>query len=512
MTEHLPAAHFADPRPTGTRPAPGPRTVRRYHRVTVTPPGRLPASRLPGPLGNARWESRYRWAVIASDLLATLLVVTVVGGLVVHAGRSLPMDLAVTTALVVCAALPLHRSWHPSVLGQGAEEFRRLGRGLATAVVVLALGGLLAGLDDVRPWVFVVVPAIAVLATAQRYQLRRFLHRARRSGRCLLPVLAAGGPDTVQDLIDRTRRAPHLGWRVEAACTTGLRRIGDIDGVPVVGGLSDLARHVRRGRYRIVAVTPDAYWTPARLRQLAWDIEGSDAEMVVAPVLMEIAGPRLHMTGVLGMPMLRVTAPVFTGTRRMIKEIADRAGAAFLLTVFSPLLLVIAAAVVADSRGAVFYRQRRVGKDGKEFTIVKFRTMVRDADRIRTTLLHANEGAGPLFKMKRDPRVTRVGAVLRRWSADELPQLFNVLAGAMSLVGPRPPLPAETARYGPDVRRRLLVKPGLTGLWQVSGRSDLPWDEAVRLDLRYVEDWSLALDAVILWKTLRAVFKGDGAY
>jgi len=286
----------------------------------------------------------------------------------------------------------------------------------------------------------------------------------------------------------------------------------DIDGVPVVGGLHDLARHVRRGRYRIVAVTGDAYWTPSRLRQLAWDLEGSDTEMVVAPVLMEIAGPRLHVTGVLGMPMLRVTAPVFTGTRRVIKEIVDRAGAALLLALFAPVLLAVAVAVVADSRGGVFYRQRRVGKDGREFTIVKFRTMVRDADRLRTSLIQANEGAGPLFKLRRDPRVTRVGTMLRRWSLDELPQLWNVLVGSMSLVGPRPPLPDETARYGPDVLRRLLVKPGLTGMWQISGRSDLSWDEAVRLDLRYVEDWSLALDAVILWKTARAVFRGDGAY
>jgi exopolysaccharide biosynthesis polyprenyl glycosylphosphotransferase len=467
--------------------------------------GRLPA------LG---WESRYRRAVIASDLLATTLAILVVGGfIVVRRGAPLrpAVDLAVLTILVVTAALALNRGWHPSVLGQGAEEFRRLGKGLAAAVVLLALGGLAGGLRDMRPWVFAVVPAIAVFAVAQRYQLRRFLHRARRSGRCLLPVLVAGRADTVLDLIGRTRGAPHIGWRVEAACSAGMVG-GDIGGVPVVGGLHDLARHVRRGRYRIVAVTADAYWTPSRLRQLAWDLEGSDAEMVVAPVLMEVAGPRVHVTGVLGMPMLRVAAPVFTGTRRMVKEIVDRVGAAFLLLVLSPLLLVIGAAVLIDSRGGVFYTQRRVGRDGREFTMVKFRTMVRNAHALRERLLAADEGAGPLFKLRSDPRVTRVGAVLRRWSLDEVPQLCNVLAGSMSLVGPRPPLPDETARYGPAVRRRLLVKPGLTGLWQVSGRSDLSWDEAVRLDLRYVEDWSLALDAVILWKTARAVFSGDGAY
>ncbi|HEY1573231.1 MAG TPA: sugar transferase [Pseudonocardiaceae bacterium] len=465
--------------------------------------GRLPA------LG---WESRYRWAVIGSDLLATVLAMALVGWLLLS--RLWPaVDLAVLTVLVVAVAIAMNRGWHPSVLGQGAEEFRRLGRGLAAALVILALGGLAGGLAEMRLWVFAVVPAIAVLALAQRYQLRRILHRARKTGRCLLPVLVAGGNDTVLDLIGRTRSAAHLGWRVEAACTAGTSRPGGVlGGVPVIGGLPEVARHVRRGRYRIVAVTADAYWTPDRLRQLAWDLEGSDTEMVVAPVLMEVAGPRVHVTGVLGMPMLRVAAPVFTGTRRVVKEIVDRVGAALLLLVSLPLLIGVAVAIVVDSRGGVCYPQVRVGRDGREFTILKFRTMVRDAHALRTRMLGADDGAGPLFKLRADPRVTRVGAVLRRWSLDELPQLLNVLAGSMSLVGPRPPLPDETARYGPDVRRRLLVKPGLTGLWQVSGRSDLSWDEAVRLDLRYVEDWSLALDALILWKTARAVLSGHGAY
>lgn len=187
-------------------------------------------------------------------------------------------------------------------------------------------------------------------------------------------------------------------------------------------------------------------------------------------------------------------------------------GAAILLVLFAPLMVFVALIVMVDSRGGAFYRQRRVGKDGREFTIVKFRTMVAGADRARDALADRNEGAGLLFKLRRDPRVTGVGAVLRRYSIDELPQLFNVLTGSMSLVGPRPPLPEESAAYGPVIRRRLLVKPGLTGLWQISGRSDLSWEEAVRLDLRYVEDWSLALDTVILWKTLRAVLYGQGAY
>jgi exopolysaccharide biosynthesis polyprenyl glycosylphosphotransferase len=289
-------------------------------------------------------------------------------------------------------------------------------------------------------------------------------------------------------------------------------RGGRIDGVPVIGQLADLAQHVGRGGYRIVGVTADEYWTPTRLQRLAWDLEGSTAEMVVAPVLMEVAGPRVHISGVLGMPLLRVSAPVFTGVRRVVKEIFDRVAASLILLLASPVLLTFAMLIKLDSRGPVCYRQRRIGKDGKPFTMIKFRTMVVGADAKKIVMRLSNDGAGPLFKMKQDPRVTKIGSFLRRYSADELPQLLNVVGGTMSLVGPRPPLPEETATYGPDVKRRLLVKPGMTGLWQVSGRSDLSWEESVRLDLRYVEDWSLAMDALILWKTARAVFTGEGAY
>ncbi|MFF0480722.1 sugar transferase [Streptomyces sp. NPDC004435] len=464
------------------------------------------------------WEQRYRRTVIISDTVTTAVVVTAIGDFF---GVRDAADwhekwgfLAFGTHLLVLASLAVGRAWAPAVLGQGAEEFRRLGRSLFAATVVLALGGIALTSRNIKLWIFVAVPAIALVTMTARYLLRLWLHRQRKEGRCLRPVLAAGSADTLRDLITRTRKFPHLGWRVEAVCTTdGTGPDGDhLDGVPVVGPLADVSNHVRRDGYRVVAVTPDPHWSPDRLRRLAWNLEGSDAEMVVAPVLMEVAGPRLHVDAVLGIPLLRVSMPAFTGGRRAVKEVVDRLGAAVLLVLFAPLMLLVALLVLADSRGGAFYRQRRVGKDGREFTILKYRTMVADADRARSGLAGLNEGAGPLFKLRRDPRVTRVGAVLRRYSVDELPQLLNVLAGSMSLVGPRPPLPEESAAYGPDIRRRLLVKPGLTGLWQISGRSDLSWEETVRLDLRYVEDWSLALDTVILWKTLRAVLHGQGAY
>lgn len=466
-----------------------------------------------------RWEPRYRQAVILTDAVATVVVVLLVGA--VMAGRDPSWTvgsliwLELITVVLVLSALGMNRVWHPVVLGQGAEEFGRLGKGLFASVVALNLGVLALAMPGARMWVFVVVPAIAVLVFPQRYLLRQMLHRARKEGHCLLPVLAAGNVDSVRDLIARTRMASHVGWRVDAICTlTGA--VGsdetELDGVPVVGRFRDVAEQVKRGGYRILAVTPDRYWTPERLRALAWDLEGTGTEMVIDPGLMEVAGPRLHISGVLGMPLLRVSEPVFGGFRRFIKGLVDRIGAVGLLIVLSPLMLGVAIAIAIDSRGPVFFRQRRVGKGGEEFMVVKFRTMVADAERRRTELLDANEGSGVLFKIRHDPRITRVGGWLRRYSVDELPQLFNVLSGSMSLVGPRPPLPAESALYPPNVRRRLLVKPGMTGLWQVSGRSDLSWEDSVRLDLRYVEDWSLALDAVILWKTVRAVIVGEGAY
>nr|WP_248845030.1 sugar transferase [Streptomyces griseorubiginosus] len=464
------------------------------------------------------WEQRYRRTVITSDTVTTAFVVAGIGEFFGARDAANWHEkwgiLAFGTELLVLAALAVGRAWAPAVLGQGAEEFRRLGRSLFAATVVLALGGIALTSRNIKLWIFVAIPAIALVTMTARYVLRLGLHKQRKEGQCLRPVLAAGSPATVSDLINRTRKFPHLGWRVDGVCTTEGRGFDadELDGVPVVGQLTDVAKYVENDGYRVVAVTPDPYWTPERLQRLAWNLEGSEAEMVVAPVLMEVAGPRLHVDAVLGIPLLRVSMPTFTGGRRAIKAVVDRLGSAILLILFAPLMLLVGLLVVADSRGGAFYSQRRVGKDGREFTILKFRTMVVGADLARAELADRNEGAGLLFKMRRDPRVTRVGTVLRRYSLDELPQLFNVLTGSMSLVGPRPPLPEESAAYGPDIRRRLLVKPGLTGLWQISGRSDLPWEEAVRLDLRYVEDWSLALDAVILWKTLRAVLYGHGAY
>lgn len=464
----------------------------------------------------SRWQTQYQRVVVASDLVAVIAVSLLGLAVLARDGqgeRTAAMAMITTLALVV--GLAVCRAWELRVLGQGTEEFRRLGQGAIGGGVVLALAALAVDQPDLRPWVFGVVPVVLAVAAPLRYLLRQVLHRQRQHGRCMLPVLAAGNVDEVADLVTRTRREFYNGWMVEAVCTPGglgQDGVGVVADVPVVGDLDHLADRVVQGGYRVVAVVPDPHWTRRRLQYLSWELETTAAEMVVAPVLMEVTGPRLNVSPVFGLPLLRVAAPRFDGARWVIKSMVDRVASAVGLLIIMPVLVGIACAIWLDDRGPVLYRQVRVGRGGQCFRMIKFRSMVVDADTWPIDLVGKNEAAGPLFKMRRDPRITRVGVFLRRYSLDELPQLFNVLVGNMSLVGPRPPLPTESEKYPPNMRRRLKVKPGLTGLWQISGRSDLSWDESVRLDVRYVEDWSLTLDLTILWKTFRAVISGNGAY
>jgi exopolysaccharide biosynthesis polyprenyl glycosylphosphotransferase len=279
-----------------------------------------------------------------------------------------------------------------------------------------------------------------------------------------------------------------------------------------VGGLDEVLALAARYGADTVAVTSSSETAAEYLRRLSWQLEGTGLELLVAPGLVEVAGPRLHIRPYEGFPLLSVEQPRFEGWHRFVKGGFDRGISALLLLVLAPVLALIALAVRLDSPGPVLYRQERVGLNGRTFTMLKFRSMVVDAEERLEALRAANISDGLLFKMRQDPRVTRVGRWLRRLSLDELPQLLNVLGGSMSLVGPRPPLPREVEGYDAVVQRRLLVKPGLTGLWQISGRSDLTWEESIRLDLRYVENWSLPLDLLILWKTGRAVLSRSGAY
>ena len=316
------------------------------------------------------------------------------------------------------------------------------------------------------------------------------------------------------DLLDRLGEQRHHGLHIVGACLpVAGQRSSLLDvGVPVVGGYGSVTHAVRLTGADTVAVLASGDLGPEQLRRLAWDLEPTGADLLVAPSLVEVAGPRLSIRPVSGLPLLHVEQPSFTGGRRFFKSVFDRLAASAALFLLSPLLLAVATAIRVDSPGPAIFTQERIGKDGRPFRLYKFRSMVVDAEEQRSHLLDHNDRDGLMFKMHADPRITRVGGWIRRYSIDELPQLVNVALGQMSLVGPRPPLPEEVEKYADHVRRRLLVPPGLTGLWQVSGRADLSWEESIRLDLRYVDNWSFAFDLQILWKTGRAVLGGSGAY
>jgi exopolysaccharide biosynthesis polyprenyl glycosylphosphotransferase len=282
-----------------------------------------------------------------------------------------------------------------------------------------------------------------------------------------------------------------------------LRAYGTLDTVP------QIVEHLGADAVILASTRRD---DPEYAKRLAWQLEGTAAELVLSSPLADVAGPRMSLIPVEGLPLIQVAIPTFEGSRYAIKRVMDIAIAAIALTAIALVTPIIALAIKLDSPGPVFFLQERVGRDGRIFRMVKFRSMGVDAEARKLDLHTRNEGAGPLFKLKADPRVTRVGAILRKYSLDELPQFWNVLVGDMSAVGPRPPLPTEVTAYDGTVYRRLYIKPGITGLWQVSGRSDLNWDESIRLDLRYVENWSVMNDLMIMWRTAAVMIKPEGAY
>jgi exopolysaccharide biosynthesis polyprenyl glycosylphosphotransferase len=351
-----------------------------------------------------------------------------------------------------------------------------------------------------------------------RWLWRRWLAKERSEGRNISPVLVVGSHNTAAAMAQEFEKARAAGYRVVGVCVpgwgTGRGDTLNVDGhpVPVLGDESAVIDALRATGANMVAVSNTEYLGTGGMRALAWQLEEVDADLVVSPGVIDVAGPRLQIHPVAGLPLLHVDRPQYRGAVKSSKLALDLIGAGIWLLLLWPLFLVVAILIKLDSRGPVFYRAERIGLNGKPFAMLKFRTMVVNAEERRIALLGRNEGAGPLFKMRHDPRVTKVGRWLRRLSIDEAPQLINVLLGQMSLVGPRPPLRSEVATYSGDVHRRLFVKPGITGLWQVSGRSNLSWEESVRLDLFYVENWSLIQDLVIMWRTIGAVCRSAGAY
>ena len=422
------------------------------------------------------------------------------------------LALSLTLPVLWIAAIWLAGGYDVRFIGTGPEEFRKVlivGVSLTAAVAIFSYA---INLELSRGYVVIALPSVTLFDLLARYSIRKRLHRRRASGQCLLNVVAVGHELAVANLVTELHRDHYHGLTVVGACVARPGECDEVVGVPVYGGLDDITAAVKAFGADTVAVLSCPEMDGVRLRGLAWELEKTGTDLCVSPALLDVAGPRTTVRATAGLTLLHVDHPQLNGARLVLKGLFDRCAAAAALILLAPLLAVLAGAIWLHDRGPALFTQVRVGKDGHAFRLYKFRTMVVDAQQRRVQLLASNESDGVLFKLRRDPRVTAVGAPLRRWSFDELPQLFNVFLGHMSLVGPRPALPGEAEKYADHVRRRLVVKPGLTGLWQVKGRADLSWDESVRLDLRYVENWSFALDLQILWKTISVLLRGSGAY
>jgi exopolysaccharide biosynthesis polyprenyl glycosylphosphotransferase len=396
-------------------------------------------------------------------------------------------------------------------LGMGTDEFKRVVRAAWTMMAIVSFLALVFKVDVSRVGVAVALVGGMVLVLLLRYAARRLLYVARGHGLATHRLLLVGTvPETMEVLTTITRNQAAGLIPVGIHATEGYSARHQEPPVPVYAG-RDVVALVRELGADTIAVCGSASTEPGELRRLAWQLEGTGVDLVVAPQLTDIAGPRVHIRPVEGLPLLYVEEPTLSGLAWVVKNLIDRVVALIGLVITLPLMLATAIAIRLSDPGPVFFRQARVGREGRTFRVWKFRTMYEDAEERVAELQELNETDGMLFKIRNDPRVFPIGRFLRASSLDELPQLINVLLGEMSLVGPRP-LPAEDGDFLGDVRRRLLVRPGITGLWQVSGRSDLSWDDAVRLDLYYVDNWSLVLDLHTLWRTIGVVLRRKGAY
>ncbi|MEV8178823.1 sugar transferase [Cellulosimicrobium sp. SL-1] len=472
----------------------------------------LGAYRRPG------WKARLSRRVAAVDALAISAAIATAYLVRFDGIDGTVLDLrylAISVGLLVgwWCALRAAFSRDSRSLGSGAPEYARVVNTTVAVFGVVAIAAYLLRYDLARGYVAIALPVGLVLLVLGRWAVRRRLVSLRRRGRCRSRSLVVGGRDGAAHLVERLREAADSGYEVVGACVPGgpVEPHERVAGVPVVGEVSDTARLVEPLRADTVMVTGSDLVTPRTVKRLAWDLEPWGADLVLAPALTDVAGPRIRTRPVAGLPLLHVEAPGYSGPQHVLKRAFDVVGALCLIVLFSVPLLLTAVAVRLTSRGPVLFTQERVGLRGEPFTVLKFRSMVVDAEEHLGDVLGADT-VGVFYKPRQDPRVTRVGAFIRRYSIDELPQLFNVLGGSMSLVGPRPQIALEVDQYDDEIGRRLLVKPGLTGLWQVSGRNNLTLEESVRLDLYYVENWTVTGDLLILLRTLRAVVGRDGAY
>ncbi|MDO5737614.1 MAG: sugar transferase [Propionibacteriaceae bacterium] len=396
-------------------------------------------------------------------------------------------------------------------LTAGADEYKRVLNASLAAAGVFGIACFMLNYDYPRLtfglWISIGIIALCVGRYARRHTLQKFYAR----GMLLTPVLVAGSDHHVDAVAIALKRASWSGYKIVGAVTRE-DRPQTATGLPVLGMFDDVVNIIKSKGIETVIFAEGSFASPSDFRRLAWELEECRVQMMVVPTMADVGAERLNFSPMAGLPLVSVGRPRALNSLRWTKRAADVIGSAILLVLAAPVLLLTALAIKLEDGGPVIFRQKRVGLKGEEFYCLKLRSMSVDAEARIAALQAKNEGAGVLFKMANDPRVTRVGRFIRRFSVDELPQLMNTLKGDMSLVGPRPALPREVAQYDDDTMRRLHVRPGLTGLWQVSGRSNLSWDDTVRLDLYYVDNWSLVRDIMILAKTAKAVLGSSGAY
>lgn len=463
--------------------------------------------------------------VIATALLmdiATILLSTALAIAGRNSLRIFPAADDVTSVVTGMAAwaVPL---WIAVLAAWGLYRMKNMGAGSLEYQSVLTATGITAGLSaavlylthsELSRGFFVLEFTIGVvLLLLGRLTVRRLVQKARAHGLLLHRVVLSGDARHIEDLAAVLNRELWLGYRIVGAVTPGWDRATHTpSGIPVIGHTDQLGSAVKAAGVEAVICADGSFPDSRDFRRLAWDLENEHTQMIVVPTMTDVSAERLQVRPIAGLPLVHVEQPQSEAASRWSKRLFDIIGSGLLIVVSAPIMLAVALAIKIDDGGPIFFRQVRVGKDGKLFRCFKFRSMVVDAEKLLATLRQQNESDGVLFKIERDPRITRVGRFIRRYSLDEFPQFFNVLRGEMSLVGPRPALPSEVDRYEDHVRRRLDVRPGITGLWQVSGRSDLPWEETVRLDLYYVDNWSMMQDAMILTKTAKAVIASAGAY
>ncbi len=464
--------------------------------------------RRPVGSGPQRWIHTYRVALVTGDAIAGMAVL----GLVLASGQFSWAVAGLPLAWVAVGALT--GVYRPHVLSAGSHDLRAV---LLAGVVLLAAISVLevAGVTLQRTSVIAAILATTGLASLVRFGTRIMINARRKAGGCTQRILVVGEAGPVTEMVERLHRAARAIEPVAVVVPAHEAELVQSLGLPVCAlSESDPETAVAAAEEHLadaVLLVPGSGIDTGVWRGISRACEWHGLQIMFSPGVVDVA-TSAPFVSVAGVPVLAVPRPGPGGAGQFAKQLVDRAGAGIGLLVVWPVLAAIALAIRLDSRGPVLFRQVRVGQNGVPFKITKFRTMHIDAEATLAQLRHLNESEGPLFKLRDDPRITRVGKMLRKFSLDELPQLANVEAGAMSLVGPRPPLPSEVEEYTRVERRRLLVKPGLTGLWQVGGRSGLGWAEAVQLDIRYVESWSLPLDLRILARTIPAVLRGTGAF